>query len=52
MDEARNRSFEVRQMTYREIADHLAHTKTMLIGAMAVSLAIVGLGALFVSLWS
>jgi hypothetical protein len=52
MSDVRDRHIEVRQMTYREIADHLAHTKTMLFGAIGVSLAIVGLGALFVSLWA
>lgn len=52
MSEVHDRHIEVRQMTYRQIADHLANTKNMLFGAIVVSLAIVGLGALFVSLWA
>lgn len=43
--------FDVRQMTRREWDRRLDYTKNMLFAASAASLAIVGAGAFFLSLW-
>jgi len=48
MDIAR---FDVRAVSRSEERQHLDYTKNMLIATAAASLAIVGFGAFFLSLW-
>lgn len=48
MDVAR---FDVRALSRNEERQHLNYTKNMLIATAAASMAIVGLGAFFLSLW-
>ncbi len=43
--------FGIRAISVRELSRQAAYTKSMLFGAAAASLAIVGAGAFFVSLW-
>ena len=44
--------FGVRAIRVRELSRQASYTKNMLFGAAAASLAIVGAGAFFISLWT
>ncbi len=43
--------FGIRNITAGEVSRRVHHTRTMLFASAVASLAIVGLGAFFVSLW-